>query len=130
MRGLLLLSVLLFVACGSTRIRSQDPHAEIFMNHQSLGVGEVSIGRVGPPKRAQLEARREGKTVGETELRRSFTGMTVLWGLFSYYTGFYWGWYYPKVVTIPLKSTSENGAPEFKSPWVNPESSIWMQPLR
>jgi hypothetical protein len=116
--------------CGSTRIVSQDPNAEIFLDDQWIGVGEAHVDRVGPPRHAALEARKGGRTVGKWQMSRSFTGMTVVWGLCSYYTGFYWGWYYPKEVTIPLTAAYDAPGPASKSPWMEPGESVWMRPLK
>ena len=125
-----LLAAIFISGCASTRIVSQDSNAEIFLDDHPLGVGEATVGRVGPPRTVLLEARRDGKTVGQTEMRRSFTGMTIVWGLFSYYTGLYWGWYFPESVTIPVRSALVDILPEAKSPWADPRSSVWMRPLK
>lgn len=122
---------LILAGCGSTRIISEDPTAEIFINNRFIGVGEAEVNRVGPPHRARLEARKGGETVGRQMMHRHFSFMTVVWGFCSYYTGFYWGWYYPNSVIIPL----DDVAPvrlrilAVKSPWEDSGKSIWMKPL-
>jgi hypothetical protein len=131
MKALLLFALLLVTGCASTRIISEDPGAEIFVDGESVGFGEASVNRIGPPERARVTAKRDGETVGRTEMHRTFTGMTVVWGLCSYYTGFYWGWYYPKSVTIPMQSEAPTAraVKEVRSLWSDPGGSVWMQPL-
>ncbi|MCD6023097.1 MAG: hypothetical protein K0Q91_13 [Fibrobacteria bacterium] len=124
-----LFAALLATGCASTRVTSQDPEAEIFLDDKPLGVGQATVRRVGPPRQVTLEARRGGKVVGQSEMRRSFTGMTLVWGLFSYYTGLYWGWYFPESVIIPVPQSAA-GAAEFVSPWADPRNSVWMKPLQ
>ncbi len=137
MRYLFLTAVLLLIGCATTRIVSQDPYAEIFMDEHKVGVGSASVDRVGPYHTAQLEARRGGTIVGSTTMNRSFTFKTLLWGMFSYYTGFYWGWYYPESVEIPLKPSEAGFATgsgatlkSLPSVWTEPRQSIWMRPLK
>ena len=127
----LLLLAFLLAGCASTRIVSQDSNAEIYLDDRPIGVGEATVGRIGPPRTALVEAKRDGKTVGRAEMRRSFTGMTLVWGLVSYYTGLYWGWYYPESVVIAVQSASTGtGTVESRSPWSDPGTSIWMRPLK
>lgn len=126
--------------CATTRITSEDPHAEIYLDDNLIGVGESEVDRVGPPRRAKLEARKGGQVIGKETMARSFTFKTLLWGMFSYYTGFYWGWYYPASVRIPTSTppmppmTDSTGAVvaagKTGSRWSNPRQSVWMQPLK
>jgi hypothetical protein len=128
MRIISILFIALLFGCARTHINSLDPSAEIYMDGKYLGVGEVSVDRVGPPRQAHLEAKKAGQIIGNTSMSRNFTLMTIVWGVCSYYTGFYWGWYYPETVTIATQasySTSVNTT----NLWINPSRSIWMQPL-
>ena len=118
------------LGCASTRVTSDDPNAEIYFNDNYLGVGEARIDRVGPPRTSTLEAKKGGKTVGRQTISRSFTFMTVVWGVCSYYTGLYWGWYYPETVRIPVIYKAEISAQEIKSLWMEPRESVWMKPLK
>jgi hypothetical protein len=132
MRWLTVCLCFLWVGCATTRIQVQDAQADIFMDGQNLGKGTAEISSIGPPHTANIEARKHGKPIGSTQMRRSFTFKTLLWGVFSYYTGFYWGWYYPEQVTIQTERFSgedSESEPSTANPWVHPETSIWMKPL-
>ena len=134
MRMLPALLACLLCGCATTRITSDDPNAEIYLDNSLIGVGETEVDRVGPYHRARLEARKGGKVIGTETLVRSFTFKTFLWGCFSYYTGFYWGWYYPesvRIATMPSAAgTADAGGQQSESLWSNPRQSIWMQPLK
>jgi len=125
---------LLLVACGSTRITSENPRADIYVNSKKVGVGTALLDQVGPPKTVQVTAKIQGQTIGTTEVSRSFRLMTLVWGVCSYYTGFYWGWYYPDYVIIPQNQTyitnQNNSVFVPQSPWQQPRTSIWMQPIK
>ena len=127
-----LIAALLLAGCATTRITSQDPNSEIYLNDEMIGVGEANVGRVGPPKTVKLEARKGGRVLGAQLMSRSFSVMTIVWGFCSYYTGFYWGWYYPESVLInvsePYRGKDEND--KRFSPWSNPRESVWMKPIR
>jgi hypothetical protein len=124
-----LCALVLLTGCASTKVVSQDPGADIYLDDRWIGVGEAKVGRVGPPRHATLEARKGGKTVGRADMARSFRFMTVVWGAVSYYTGFYWGWYYPESVMIPVLAPSQAKAIDAVSPWMKPRESVWMKPL-
>ena len=128
----LLATAVLAAGCAKTLITSQDPNSEIYLGDEMIGVGEARVDRVGPPRTVKVEARRSGRTVGSQEMSRSFTFMTVVWGFCSYYTGFYWGWYYPESVLIPVQvaPAGKSGAETKDSPWSNPRESVWMKPIR
>jgi hypothetical protein len=133
MRLLSLLFACWLIGCATTRITSEDPQAEIFLDDHFIGVGETEVERIGPPHRAQLEARKGSHVIGQEPMARSFTFKTLLWGMCSYYTGWYWGWYYPENVRIATTRTDISTAEasrKAESPWSNPHQSIWMQPLK
>lgn len=127
----LLLACLLFLAgCGSTKIVSQDTRADIYVDDQWVGRGEGKVSRIGPPNTAQLSAKIDGEVVGSTTMSRSFSFKTVLWAVVSYYTGFYWAWYYPAFIVIPVNNSSYVTKNIRKSTWSDSSQSIWMQPLK
>ncbi len=121
-------AALLFSGCATTRIVSEDPHADIYMNERLIGTGEAEVKSMGPPRTAHLEARRGEKVVGNTSMRRSFRFKTLLWGLCSYYTGLFWGWYYPNDVHIAVRQARQRFE-KITSDWDDQEESVWMQPL-
>ena len=127
-----LLACLLF-GCATTRITTEDPYAEIYLDDNLIGVGESEVDRVGPYHRVKLEARKGGQVIGTESMDRSFTFKTFLWGLCSYYTGFYWGWYYPESARISTSisaSAMDADTRKSQSLWSNPSQSIWMHPLK
>jgi hypothetical protein len=118
-----------FTSCASTRIVSDDPYADIYMDEKWIGKGEASVGSLGPPHTAELIAKRGGKVVGRASMRGRFRCKRVLWGMFSYYTGLYWAWYYPESVTIN-KTHHPDSEKKQISLWDNPRESVWMKPIQ
>ncbi len=112
-------------SCGTSVITCDDPNADIYIDDEYIGTGQAEMSSLGPPKTVRVEARRGTAVIGETSMSRKFVFSTVLWGMISYYTGFYWGWYYPDAVYIPLNNHDGN----YQSPWDYPRKSIWMQPI-
>ena len=129
MKILSVLFACLFFGCATTKIISGDPNAEIYMDDLNIGVGEATVDRVGPYRHVQLEARKGGRVLGKQSMSRSFTFKTVLWGICSYYTGFYWGWYYPESVQIPILAADKD-TQKSNSLWSDPGQSVWMRPLK
>ncbi len=121
---------LLLAGCGSTKIISQDARADIYVDDRWIGLGEGKVSRVGPPKTVLLKAKREGEIVGTTTMSRSFSFKTVLWAMVSYYSGFYWAWYYPALIVIPVDLSATGTKIIRKSAWSDSSQSIWMQPLK
>ena len=91
---------ILISGCATTRIISEEPEAEILMDGELLGRGTAEVNSIGPPNTAILETKLNGKKIGYTTMSRSISWMTLVWGACSYYTGLYWGWYYPESVMI------------------------------
>lgn len=129
MRCLLFLISAFFIGCATTKITTEDENAEIFLDDHLMGIGQATVDRVGPPHQGKLEARRDGQIVGAESMSRSFTFKTLLWGLCSYYTGFYWGWYYPESIFIHTMVLNSN-VQKVESLWSKPRQSVWMQPLK
>lgn len=124
--NLLIFSIAFCLSCSTTHIFCPDTNADIYMGNEFLDKGEASIGSIGPPNTAVFTARINGLIIGEVAVSRQFTFSTFAWGLFSYYTGWYWGWYYPDLIYIPLTNTNDS----LNSPWDNQNESIWMKPLK
>ena len=94
------------------------------MDNELIGKGEASIRSIGFPNTVELEARKAGVTMGKVSMSRKFTKETFAWGLFTWGTGFLWGWYYPDMVAI-LVSPTNTPEPNKKSPWEKPRESKW-----
>lgn len=119
---------MLLVSCGSTRIYCPDPQTDIYMDGSYLGKGETTISSMGLPNTAELEAKKFGKVVGKTQMKRQFTWGTLIIGIFTYYTGFLWAWYYPDDVEIPLlQIVNPDGS--VTSPWDKPPQNKWEKPV-
>jgi hypothetical protein len=132
MRYLLLFTaVVMLFGCSRTIIRAEDPDAGIYMDDRYLGTGTANIASIGPPNTANIELKIDDEVVGQAFMSRSFNWKTILFGLCSYYTGFYWAWYYPEEQHVSLYSKhrkfKNSGLSE--SVWTHPENSIWMQPV-
>jgi hypothetical protein len=119
-------SIAFCISCGTTHISCPDPNAEIYKDDEFLDRGEATISSMGPPNTAVFSARKNGIILGSVHVSRKFTLGTFGWGLISYYTGWYWGWYYPDEITILIRSESDT----LKSPWDDPDESIWMKPIQ
>ena len=119
-------SIAFCFSCGTTRISCPDQDAEIYQDNEFLDRGDAFINRIGPSNTSVFTAKKNGVLLGEISVSRHFTFGTLIFGMFSSYTGFYWGWYYPEEILIPIISASDT----LKSPWDNPTESIWMKPIQ
>ena len=120
-----------FFGCSRTYIRVKDPSVQIYLDNEYIGQGEANIASVGPPHTAHIELRRGNQVVGRSTMKRHFHWKTVLLGVCSYYTGLYWGWYYPSEHTVLLNENFNNrgGKNRILSLWADPRQSIWMRPI-
>jgi hypothetical protein len=115
---------------GTTEIVCEDPGAEIYVNKRYEGQGTAKIQRMGTPRDFEIEARKSGRVVAETNVSREFTWNTFFIGLFTYYTGFYWAWYLPRDIYLPV-NPGQGPNKGHHSPWTDPdikEPSPWDQP--
>lgn len=119
----LISAAMILYGCSSTQVMVNSPKVDIYIDNVNMGKGTVEIRRMGPPKRKQVVARYEGKTVGEMEIRRKFDVVTFFLGLYTYGVGLVLGWRYPSVIMVPIELPYE-GAPARKNPWMEPPR-IW-----
>ena len=136
MKRLILISSVALIGCASpTRIHYPDPHSEIYVDGELLGIGDAQLSKMGPSRTAKIKIKKNGELVTTKLIAREFTVSSFFIGIVTYYTGFYWAWFYPDEVNIPLVKRSthvqqENGTfqPE-PSIWADPSQSIWSQPI-
>ncbi len=111
--SLLLVFVVAF-ACGTTRIAVSDPRARIIVDGEEIGEGEGKIKRMGFPGSVDVVIERQGAPVLATSIKREFTAVTLLAGLFTLYTGLLWGWQYPEELVLELPDVEKK---KVKSSW-------------
>jgi|JI10StandDraft_1071094.scaffolds.fasta_scaffold110837_3 hypothetical protein len=110
------------LAAGCTTHITTHPEARIYVDDELVGTGTAEIGRIGPPREVVIRVEHQGAVVERT-IDRDFEATTVLFGLFSFYTGFYWGWSFPEEVHIDAPEPAHNPwLPKQggKSPWGGP----------
>src|SRR5436190_17056546 len=98
----LLASAMTAVGCGSTQILTTEPTARIFVDGRSLGEGQARIDRRGTPGSARVVVKTADGREHASTIERSFTGTTLLAGLFTYGICLLACWEYPETVFIPL----------------------------
>jgi hypothetical protein len=98
------LLVLMAVAagCGTTKIYTNDPGARVLADGRSLGKGQGELTRRGLPGSTKVVARTDDGREGEVQLKREFTAMTLVMGLFTYGVCLIACWEYPDTVMIPV----------------------------
>ncbi|MGB8933283.1 MAG: hypothetical protein WCC48_18715, partial [Anaeromyxobacteraceae bacterium] len=98
---------LALAGCATTTIVTNDKAARIYADGAFLGKGEVQLhGRTGFPRSMDVTVKTPYAKV-DRRVDRKFTGTTFVLGLFTYMTGWLWGWQYPENVVIMLPPRSE-----------------------
>jgi hypothetical protein len=119
--------------CGTTTIVAGDPGARIFADGRLLGRGQGQLTRRGPPGGTTVVVRTDDGRQEQTIIKRQFTALTLLGGLFTYGICLIACWEYPDMVAVPMASAYHPyGAPPFPGapagyappPVVDP----WLQP--
>ena len=120
--------------CGTTNIYTSDPGARVMADGQTLGRGQGQLTRRGFPSSTQVVVKTDDGRQGELRIRREFTAVTFLMGLFTYGVCLLACWEYPDTVFIPLPGAPNPGygpapvgAPPAVDPWLTPPPG-W-QPL-
>jgi len=112
------LLILALTGCGTSRIISSNPKAEIYINNTYRGVGEISVTRAGLPQKINITARYNGLEVGSICARRQVMAISFFVGYVTYGVGFFLTWKYPKTITIPLQEkTSVSTFDSLESIW-------------
>jgi hypothetical protein len=117
----------LVAGCGTTNIYTSDPGARVIADGQTLGRGQGQLTRRGFPSSTQVVVKTDDGRQGELRIRREFTGVTFLMGLFTYGVCLVACWEYPDTVFIPLPGGTTPGygpapvgAPPAVDPWLTP----------
>ena len=113
----------LSIGCGTMNVKTNHPDAQIFLDGEYLGTGEVEVRSMGTPKTSTLTVVHNGQTAERT-IRRSFTATTLVAGFFTYASGWIWGWEYPNEVVVELKLEEQKGWSAYhqqaRDPWGTP----------
>jgi hypothetical protein len=107
--------------CGTTQITTSDPSARVVADGRVLGRGKGQLTRRGFPGSTSVVVRTEDGRQGEMVIRRRFTGLTLLMGLFTYGVCLVACWEYPGHVMVPLPAaTTGYATPGGADPWLEP----------
>jgi hypothetical protein len=132
MRSLLLLCALAIgvgaAGCGSTQILTTQPDARIFVDGRALGQGQASIDKRGAPGSAVVVVKTADGRQQQSIIQRSFTGTTLVAGLFTYGICLIACWEYPDTVFIALPEPPRPAAPPpvataAGDPWLIPPAN-------
>jgi hypothetical protein len=105
----------------------QNINADIYMDGVLKGKSQIEIQRMGVPKKIELTAKYEGQNMGSITVKRKFDWATFLVGYFTDGIGFLTAWRFPEQIIIPTQRL--NPEDNF-NPWLDPEKSIWMKPMK
>lgn len=118
-------------ACGTTRIHTNDPNAQIYVNGRYVGKGTAEVRQRGVAGSANVLVKSSDGRRATRSMRRRFTGTTVLIGLVTAYTGFLWAWEYPDEVYVPLEepvsTRKTSGWESTEDMWTSPPAG-WTPP--
>jgi hypothetical protein len=122
----LILLCFTLLSCGTTKITTQNNlNADIYINGEHKGRKEVSIRRMGFPKKIEIVAKYQGQTVGTIKEKRRFDGVTFLIGYCTNGPGFLFAWRYPESISIPIAYMNPE---DYINPWLEPQKNVWMKP--
>jgi hypothetical protein len=117
--------------CGTTNIYTSDPSARVMAEGQTLGRGSGQLTRRGFPGSTQVVVKTDDGRQGEVQVRRQFTALTLVMGLFTYGICLVACWEYPDTVFVPLPGAAGGntpaGAPAAVDPWLVPPAG-WQPP--
>jgi hypothetical protein len=106
-------------ACSPTKIVSSDPMATIIADGR-MSKGQLEIGRYGLPGSETVIVRNNAGHEQRAELKRRFTGLTLLTGLFTYGVCLLFCWEYPEtlLVQMPTERTQSSWDDGPGDPWL------------
>ena len=127
-RTVLALSVLCVVGCcvgcGTSRVITNDPSANIWANGKLIGRGQASIEQRGMSETTLISVQTADGRTQNVLAKRSVTAFTVLTGLVSYGLCFIFCWEYPETILAWLPPTAGAQAPPASAapvdPWLSP----------
>jgi len=112
-------------ACAHTTITTNDRRAKIYADGEYLGRGEAKYEeRMGLPHTMTVTVKTPTTRIVK-EVSREFTSATFALGMFTYMTGWLWGWQYPESVVILLPPRQDGGWDEAPSAWDAPPQDTW-----
>ena len=98
--------------CGTTTILTTEPSARVMADGQVLGRGQGQLTRRGFPGSTSVVVKTDDGRQGEMLVRRQFTALTLVMGLFTYGICLVACWEYPDTVFVQLPG----GAPVYGAP--------------
>jgi len=126
-RTVIALSVLCVVSCcvgcGTSRVVTNDPSANIWANGKLIGRGQASLEQRGMSEETLISVRTDDGRTQNILAKRSMTAFTVLAGLFSYGLCFVFCWEYPDTIfaLLPPAGAAVPAAPAAPvDPWLSP----------
>ncbi len=124
MRATVLLVLLLaaaLAACGTTRIRTSDPAARVYVDGELVGVGGASIRQRGLPHTATIAVVAPSGARATRTVSRSFTATTAASFLLLSWVGLVAMWELPSEIDVPLPAGSSwDDAPAGDDVWSHP----------
>jgi hypothetical protein len=122
MRCLVLYPLLaLMIGCSTTRIVTTDPSARIYVDGAYVGQGRGAIRQRGRPHTAQILVKADDGRTARDSMKRSFTWVTLLGGIYTYGVGLLFFWEYPDTIFVPLPTPRPSG-------WDNSGDDVWLRP--
>jgi len=124
-----LIVIFLTTSCGTTTIFVNNSNVDIYVNNENKGKGCVEIKRMGVPKKINIEAKYQGKTVGQYITHRKFDFTTCLIGYLTCGVGLIFAWSYPSSIIIPINMDEVTPAINNEQKNIQPkEENIWKRP--
>ncbi len=122
-------ALLIGAGCGTTHIMSTDPTARIYVDGELLGIGRAETRQRGTPHTAVVMAKTPDGRSTKLDVKRRFTGVTLLAGLFSYGIGLFAFWEYPEAVYLPIDAPQTDAQwAEGADPWLAVQPGWGMTP--
>jgi len=118
---LLFASLVLLSGCGTTTIYVNRNDVDIYINGASKGKGTVEVRRMGPPKKMNIEAKYQGKPIGEIKVKRKYDFVSFVVTVYTYGTGLFFSWRYPETIIVPVRDVT---------PSSQDNEGIWKKPPR
>jgi hypothetical protein len=128
--GLLLLA--LASGCGSTQVLTDDPRARIFADGRMIGQGRGELTMRGLPSSTTVVVASEDGRRETAQIKRQFTAVSLVLGLFTYGVCLLACWEYPATVFVPIapRVPDAGGWPQGQAPGATAAAPVdpWLQP--
>ena len=115
--------------CGTTSIITNDKHARIFVDGEMVGRGHGTITKRGVFGDTLVIVKAPDGRSERQQISRSFTALTLLFGIFTYGICLFACWEYPDSVYVELDLLRPSGGSEAAGadPWLMPPAG-WKPP--